>query len=319
MDLEIGKRKDQEMGSSMVDLNDMMVFLNVVEHGSFTKAAEKLGVPKSNVSRKIARLEEALNAVLMARTTRSLSLTEVGQRYYQHCRQIKLEIDNAENDIKGLDIASAKIKVACSIAIGQELLSYHLAQFKLLHPTIDISITLLDRSIDIFREDFDLVLAIENVPIRAVDLPNSLKRCVLFSYCYHLYARQEYIESNPVLKAGELTTASLGALALLSLERTCTSSDTWSLLSEDKVTVNIPVNSAVESNDAFMVKTMAEQGLGVALLPEYFIEPEFSELSKVFPQYFTEKETLVATYLDNKPVTPAISRLVDYLSQALSV
>jgi LysR family transcriptional regulator AphB len=305
--MEIGKRKDQKMGSSMVDLNDMMVFLNVVEHGSFTKAAEKLGVPKSNVSRKIARLEEALNAVLMARTTRSLNLTEVGQRYYQHCRQIKLEIDNAENDIKGIDITSAKIKVACSIAIGQELLSYHLAQFKLLHPAIDISITLLDRSIDIFREDFDLVLAIENVPTRTVDLPNSLKRCVLFSYCYHLYARQEYIESKPVLKAGELTMASLGALALLSLERTRTSSD------------NIPVNSAVDSNDAFMVKTMAEQGLGVALLPEYFIEPEFSELSKVFPQYCTEKETLVATYLDNKPVTPAISRLVDYLSQALSV
>lgn len=66
----------------MVDLNDMMVFLNVVEHGSFTKVAEKLGVPKSNVSRKIARLEEALNAVLMTRTTRALNLTEVGQRYY---------------------------------------------------------------------------------------------------------------------------------------------------------------------------------------------------------------------------------------------
>ncbi|MCH2057009.1 MAG: LysR substrate-binding domain-containing protein [Thalassotalea sp.] len=196
-------------------------------------------------------------------------------------------------------MTSAKIKLACSIALGQELLSYHLAQFKLLHPTIDISITLLERSIDIFREDFDLVLVIENVHTRTVDLPNSLKRCVLFSYCYHLYARQKYIESNPVLKAGELTSASLGALALLSLERARTSSDTWSLLSADKVGINIPVNSA--------------------LLTEYFMEPEFSELSKVFPHYCTEKETLVATYLDNKPVTPAISRLVDYLSKALSV
>lgn len=305
------------MNSSKVDLNDMMVFLNVVEHGSFTKAAEKLGVPKSNISRKIARLEEVLNTSLMTRTTRSLNLTEAGQRYYQHCLQIKLEVESAENDIKGIDVVNGRIKLACCVTIGQELLSYHLAQFKLQHPKLDISITLVDRSIDIIREDFDLVLAIENEPKAMIESPKSLKQTGLFSYCYQLYASQSFVESHSVLNKDELSSASLDTIALLSLDRCSNSSNTWSLLGSDQAVVNIAVKSAVESNDAFMVKTMSEQGLGVALLPEYLVEPEYSELINIFPHYRSDKENLVATYIDNKSVAPAINRLVDYLSQAL--
>ena len=75
----------------MTDLNDLMVFATVVERGSFTQAAEALNTPKSNISRKITRLESQLGVRLLERSTRTLHLTEIGQRYYQYCTRIKEE------------------------------------------------------------------------------------------------------------------------------------------------------------------------------------------------------------------------------------
>src|SRR5699024_12064584 len=81
------------------DLNDTLIFVKVVEHGSFVAAARSLQLPKTTVSRKVQELEARLGAQLLHRTTRKLGLTEAGSVYYEHCRSIARDLDEAENAV----------------------------------------------------------------------------------------------------------------------------------------------------------------------------------------------------------------------------
>src|SRR5215467_2523499 len=85
-----------------MDLNEISVFTSVVQAGSFTAAAKALGMPKSTVSRKVSDLEARLNARLLQRTTRKLSLTDVGRTYFDHCARIVGEIEDAERAVSSL-------------------------------------------------------------------------------------------------------------------------------------------------------------------------------------------------------------------------
>src|SRR5215468_3532072 len=87
---------------SGVDLNEMLVFARVVRAGSFTAAARELGMPKSTVSRKVSALEEHLRSRLLQRTTRKLSLTDVGRTYYEYCARIAAEAEDAERAVSDL-------------------------------------------------------------------------------------------------------------------------------------------------------------------------------------------------------------------------
>jgi len=85
-----------EIMPNTADLNDMMLFIAVIDAGSFTLAADRLTIPKANLSRKISRLEQRLGVTLLERTTRSQHITEAGQHYLEHCRRIQQEVDLAE-------------------------------------------------------------------------------------------------------------------------------------------------------------------------------------------------------------------------------
>ena len=84
------------------DLNDMMLFIAVIDAGSFTLAAQRLNIPKANLSRKISRLEQQLGVILLERTTRSQHITDAGTQYQMHCRHISQEIELAETSISQL-------------------------------------------------------------------------------------------------------------------------------------------------------------------------------------------------------------------------
>src|SRR5215475_3446943 len=90
------------MGQSAMDLNEIAVFTRVVQAGSFTAAAKALGMPKSTVSRKVSDLEQRLNARLLQRTTRKLSLTDAGRTYFDYCARMLAELDNAERAVASL-------------------------------------------------------------------------------------------------------------------------------------------------------------------------------------------------------------------------
>jgi DNA-binding transcriptional LysR family regulator len=153
------------MSDVKTDLNQLVIFAKVVETRSFTAAGRSLGLPKSTVSRKVAQLEERLGVQLLQRTTRKLSLTEVGAAFYERCARISTEIEEAEQAVlqqhrhpRGL------LRLTAPPEFGTAFLSEVVSSFLVAHAEIDIELELTDRIVDMIEEGFDLSIRFERPP-----------------------------------------------------------------------------------------------------------------------------------------------------------
>src|SRR5882757_1465043 len=138
-----------------MDLNEMLVFARVIHAGSFTKAAAELGMPKSTVSRKVSELEERLKARLLNRTTRKLSLTDVGRTYYDYCVRIASEIEDAERAVSSLqETPRGLLRVTAPVNAG--FLAPIVAGFLGRYPEVRLELYCTGRRVDLIEERFDL-------------------------------------------------------------------------------------------------------------------------------------------------------------------
>ena len=145
----------------MNDLNDMAVFAKVVETGGFTMAGEAIDMPKSNVSRRVSRLEERLGVRLLERTTRKIRMTELGEIYYTHCRRIIEEAEHADARVsQALEIPRGQLRVSASVTVGQNIISPVLGQFVKEYPEVKVQMTLANRRVDLVEEGFDIAVRV---------------------------------------------------------------------------------------------------------------------------------------------------------------
>src|SRR5260221_8881578 len=131
-----------------MDLNEMLVFARVIQAGSFTAAAAELGMPKSTVSRKLSELEERLKSRLIQRTTRKLSLTDVGRTYYEYCARIVSEIEDAERAVGNLqDSPRGLLRVTSgpNSAFLAPIITEYLNQ----HPEVSLELVCTTRAVDL--------------------------------------------------------------------------------------------------------------------------------------------------------------------------
>jgi LysR family transcriptional regulator AphB len=143
------------------DLNDMMLFITVIDAGSFTLAADRLNMPKANLSRKISRLEQQLGVTLLERTTRKQHITEAGKHYLTHCRRISQEIELAEISItQSLNEVKGQLKIGVSVGMGHEIIKPVLGQFLRQHSAVNLELSLLNSHVDLIEEGYDLVIRI---------------------------------------------------------------------------------------------------------------------------------------------------------------
>lgn len=290
----------------MTDLNDMIVFMKVVDVGSFTQAADQLNLPKSNISRKVTRLEQSLGVRLLERSTRSLHLTEIGRVYYQHCQRINEEVINADHCVQAMaTIASGTIKLCCSVGVGQELLTPLLSKFKQQYPLINFDLELTNRRVDIIDEGFDLVIRIGESP------DSNLISKKLLTVGMHLYATDHYIakaqQQGHLLKTFE-DIKDHQCLYMNAME----GKPRWELFEHTEKRY-IEFTPAIQANDFYMLRAFAEQGLGITLLPDYFVRAN-SALTSVLPNLIGRSVNLYAVYPSRKGVTPKIKALLDFLS-----
>ena len=148
-----------------MDLNEVLVFTRVVQAGSFIAASARLGIPKSTVSRKVADLEKRLNARLLQRTTRKLSLTDVGRTYFDQCARIVSQIEDAERAVSSLQSTPRgplRVTVGPSSAVLGPIIGEYLKRY----PDVRIELVATPRTLDLVEEQFD-------VGIRAGALPDS--------------------------------------------------------------------------------------------------------------------------------------------------
>jgi DNA-binding transcriptional LysR family regulator len=147
------------------DLNDTLVFVRVVEHGSFIAAARALQLPKTTVSRKVQDLETRLGAQLLHRTTRKLGLTEAGNIYFEHCQRIARELDEAESAVGQLQRGPRGwLRITAPYSLGIERIAPLLGEFHALHPDVRVEMLLTNEALDIIDKELDIALRIGALP-----------------------------------------------------------------------------------------------------------------------------------------------------------
>lgn len=288
------------------DINDLLVFLAVVEAGSFTVAAKRLGIPKANVSRKVSRLEQQLGVTLLERSTRSQHLTEVGTRFLTHCKRIREEIDLADATVyEILHSYKGTIKIGTSVTIGQQIIKPVISSFLRQYPEINVELSLVNRQVDLIEEGFDLL-------IRVGDLDDSrLIGRRLGSAQRKLYASPSYLKDHQELKStDELCNHQLLLMQMLS-------NDNKIELISDESKETVKLNPRLIVDDFSFVKQTAIDGEGITLLPSYMCDEEINngELINVLPAWGMSDVDIYALYPKHRAKIPIVKAFLNFTTE----
>jgi DNA-binding transcriptional LysR family regulator len=157
------------MERSSVDLVDVLAFVRVVETGAFARAAERMDISKSILSRRVARLEEQLGAKLLTRTAQGAQPTDIGQAYYERASNILTDLEAAQEIVAdAVTQVAGPIRITAPLSFGTQHLAPALADFARDHPKVEFDISLNDRTVDLLAGGYDMAVRIGNLPDSAL-------------------------------------------------------------------------------------------------------------------------------------------------------
>jgi DNA-binding transcriptional LysR family regulator len=157
------------MERSSVDLVDVLAFVRVVETGAFARAAERMDISKSILSRRVARLEEQLGAKLLTRTAQGAQPTDIGQAYYERASNILTDLEAAQEIVAdAVTQVAGPIRITAPLSFGTQHLAAALADFARDHPKVEFDISLNDRTVDLLAGGYDMAVRIGNLPDSAL-------------------------------------------------------------------------------------------------------------------------------------------------------
>lgn len=288
----------------MYDLNLMVIFAHVVNEQSFSAAARKLGVSRSSVSKAVLKLEHALGASLLNRSTRHLSLTEVGSAFFDYCTRINYEADQAHKMIDSLNRQPRGVlKVAASVAFGTLHIAPAIGDFMRRYPELAIDMTITDRVVDLTEEGYDVVISVTK------DLPQALVARKLAPIRRKLCATPDYFEEfgTPLLpqdlvKHNCLDYIHSGDKGL------------WRFNGPGGE-VSVPVSGRLRINDDEALSQVVLGGFGLALLPTFIIGKDIQakRLKSVLSEYIPVYQHVYALYLPKRNLPLKIRVLIDFL------
>lgn len=295
------------------DLNDTLIFVKVVEQGSFTAAARALGLPKTTVSRKVQELEARLGAQLLNRTTRRLGLTEAGSVYYEHCQNIARELDEAESAVGQLQGGPRGwLRFSAPYSIGIAWITPLLGEFHARYPEVRLDMHLTNEPVDVIGGEIDMAL-------RAGPLPDSsLVARRLATFRTQVFASPRYIERHgEPLHPDELRHHRV--IAVRKHYHAHPSRITWPL-SDGTRTIEYPVDPLIVANDPSAVIGPVLCGEGLTLASDMGAKPyvEAGALRRVLAGWTGPEVALSAVFPRGRVVPPKVRVFVDFLVERLS-
>lgn len=148
----------------MNNFSDIVAYVRVVEAHSFVAAAQTLGMSPSAISKAVSRLEDRLGARLLNRTTRSLSLTDIGASFYERCREALGQLDQAESEVsESRGVARGRLRVEVPVSLGRRIIVPALPRFIAQYPEISVQMSMNDRVVDLVQEGIDAALRVGNL------------------------------------------------------------------------------------------------------------------------------------------------------------
>lgn len=288
------------MEHSTVDLVDVLAFVRVVETGSFARAAERMGLSKPVLSRRVARLEEGLGARLLTRTARGAKATDIGQTYYARAAGVLAELEAAREVVaEAVTQIAGPIRLTAPISFGIAHLNATLADFVRDHPLVELDIDLSDTNVDLTEGGYDLAVRIGQLADSSLIARRiaPVRKLVIASPAY--LAR----------KGVPATVADLAEHDILLY-----SGETWRFGSGRDLEVP-RIKAVLRSNSGEMLRAAAEAGLGLCLLPSFIASPglESGALVPVPLDREPAHGALHAVMPPGRATTARVRALVDFL------
>ena len=290
----------QKMEQSNQDLTDVLAFVRVVETGAFARAAERMGMSKSILSRRVARLEEQLGARLLTRTASGAQPTDVGQAYYERASGILADLEAAREVVaEAVTQIAGPIRLSAPLSFGVEHLSPALAEFASAHPKVELDVELEDRAVDLVGGGYDLAIRIGNLADSALVARRiaPVRKALVASPAYlKARGRPEKPSDLPVHD-----------LLLYGNEH-------WRFR-VGKNWEQIRIRPRLRANNGEMLRAAAVAGLGICILPSFIASPAIEEgtLEVVMRDHPLEESALQAVMPPGRATTARVRALVDFL------
>jgi DNA-binding transcriptional LysR family regulator len=293
------------------DLNAMLLFAKVVEHGSYSAAARATGVQTSKLSRRVAQLERELGVRLLQRTTRKVSVTDVGQAYYLHCAALAAEAVAAQEAVdRTRSTPQGLVRMSCPISLIEGAVGPVVARFLVGHPLVRVLVDMTNRRVDLIEEGFDLALRVRTPPLEASDLAmrkisDNSGMLVASPALWTQYARPAHPRDLARLPTVSMTTAG--------------DKYAWHFREQDGAPITVTHTPRLMTDSFEALREAATAGVGVAYLPQFVVQESVSTgaLERVLPEFSLPSGLLHAVFPSRRGMVPAVRALIDALAEGL--
>lgn len=286
------------------DLNDLMYFAHVVDHGGFAPASRALGEPKSKLSRRIASLEVRLGVRLLHRSTRHFSVTDIGANYYRHCKAMLLSAKAAQEEVEQVfSEPCGVIRVCCPIALLHSRVTSIVVEFMSLNPKVEVHLKGINRPVDLVAEGYDIAIRARTPPLEDSSL--AMRKLAQRDWC--LVASPSFCQRFPM----PTVPADLVDMPSLSDDR----DHKWHLIGPGGVTALIAHRPRFVTDDMYSLRAAAIAGMGVVHLPLMILEEELErgELVRLLPEWSSKGALIHAVFPTRRGLQPAVRKFLDFL------
>lgn len=294
--------------SDLLNLEDMNLFIQVVEFGGFSAAAQRLDIPKSTLSRRLRNLEDQLGTRLLERTTRSQHLTELGEEFYQRALLILKEVEATRQQIScKQDIPSGLLRVfAPSEFYGQH---FHdiMPKFALAYPDVKLELFSGAGHMDMLNDKIDVMLYV-SAPADSSYIARKITEVAVNFYASPSYLEQHGIPQHP----SEL----VNHRCIVEAPNPSTTTYPWQYRENRKIH-NLPIKAYHQVDSSYICTSMVEFGIGISMLPDFVSRSalERGSLIKLFDGRYQMTQNLYAVYSSRRYLPSKVRAFLSFLTE----
>jgi DNA-binding transcriptional LysR family regulator len=295
----------------MQDLNDMLYFAEVAERGGFAAAGRALGIPKSRLSRRVAELEAQLGVRLLQRTTRTLSLTEVGEAYLRHCLAMREAAEAAADAVAQVQSEPrGTVRVTCPVTLAQTVLAQLMPLYLQRYPLVRVEMQVTNRVVNVVEEGVDVALRVR--PTLEDSGSMVVKR---------LDDGQQLLVASPAQLERQGRPAALHDLAAMdTLAMSATEGRaSLRLIGPGGREETLQCRPRYVADDLLTLKYAALAGIGLCWLPDYLCQDELRQgrLEHLLPDWSQPRGIVHAVFASRRGLSPAVRGFLDFLGEAM--
>lgn len=291
----------------MLDLNQLAIFIRVVDEGSFTAAGNALNVPKSRISRMVADLESTLGVRLLQRSTRQISLTQVGADYYNNCKHLVAEIMEVHTVITDRqDHPHGILRIAVPMVVGSGIFGRFVANFQKLYPEVRVEIAHTDRQVNLIEEKFDLGLFVGELP------ESSLVARTITDTDTIICASPEYLAKVGQPKSPH----DLVAMDMVRIGEGM-QSESYHFIHAAGEVAEVKLEPKIVTNHIAAALNSVAQGAGIGVVPLFMVGEYIlsGRMIPLLPDWKLKPEPISVVYPSRQYLSLKVRRFIDFLVQ----